>query len=331
MSSKKFRLHIENMRAQLPVFQITPERFAIAASQHADAAKNIDVSFGLDGDIFDTAVRDADCVIGWRFPLADLKSGAPCLKWIHITGAGVEHLLPMDWLPPGVTLTNNRGVHAEKAGEYVAMAVLALNTKLPYFASCKNARSWRREFASGIGGKTVVIVGTGNMGGAGAKRCKALGMRVIGVSASGQPGAHFDEVYTADKLHEVLPQADFLLVALPLTDRTRHLIGSKEMDLLRPDCGLINIGRAGVIDYSVLFEKLRRHEISGAILDVFDKEPIPEDDPVWDVPNLIITPHVSSDDVDRYAIDTVELFFSNYLQYVNGRALRNQVDPLRQY
>jgi phosphoglycerate dehydrogenase-like enzyme len=331
MSPDKFRLHIENLRSQAPVFHITPERYAEAAARNPDCADRIHVSFGWDRDIYEHAMADAEAQIGWRFPRDELARTAPALKWIHLTGAGVEHIMPLDWLPPGVVLTNNRGVHADKAGEYVAMAVLALNTRLPFYATNKVARRWEQVFASSVAGKTIVIVGVGNMGGAGAARCHAMGMHVVGVRASGAPADCVDEMVTPALLADVLPRADFLLVTVPLTPQTRKLIGREQLDLLRPSCGVINIARAGVMDYTALFDKLQRREISGAILDVFDPEPLPPDSPAWSVDNLIMTPHVSSDDSERYAIGTVELFFSNFRRFLEGQPLVNQVDPLRQY
>jgi len=331
MPSNKFRLHIENLRAQAPVFHITQERYEHAAAQNRDCADRIEVSIGWDGDIYDAAMAEADALIAWRFPRDDLARRAPALKWIHLTGAGVEHVMPLDWLPPTVVLTNNRGVHADKAGEYIAMAVLALNTRLPFYASNKVARRWERVFASTVTGKTIVIVGVGNMGGAGARRCQAMGMHVIGVRASGAPAEGVDEMVKPEQLAEVLPRADFLLVTVPLTPQTRKLIGRAQLDMLRPSCGVINIARAAVMDYDALFEKLQRGQISGAILDVFEPEPLPPDSPAWKIENLIMTPHVSSDDSERYAIDTVGLFFANFRRFISGLPLVNRVDPLRQY
>ena len=331
MSRPVFHLHIENLSTQAPVFHVTPQRVATAAVESGIDMAELSVTYGWDGDILERSMTTADCLMGWRFPRHDLAARAPRLKWIHVTGAGIEHLLPMDWLPSSVTLTNNSGVHARKAGEYIAMAILALNANIPHFATCKTARSWDRKFASCVAGKTVVIVGTGNMGASGARRCKGLEMQVVGVNSTGHPVDGFDTMRAVDALDEVLGVADFLVVALPLTDKTRHMIGARQLDRLPRHCGLVNIGRAAVVDYGALFERLSNGAIAGAILDVFDEEPIPAHSPIWDVPNLIITPHVSSDDTQRYAIDTAKLFFDNYKRFKEDRALINQVDPARQY
>ncbi len=276
-------------------------------------------------------MADADFLIGWRFPRDGLAARAPCLKWIHLTGAGIEHVMPLTWLPDGVALTNNRGVHADKAGEYAAMAVLALNARLPAYATRKAQRRWEQTFATVITGKTVVVVGVGHMGAAAAGRLRALGMHVLGIRASAEPCPGVDEMYAPDQLDRVLPRADFLLLTLPATPHTRGLIGARELDLLRPGAGIVNMARATVMDYPALAERLRDGRISGAILDVFEPEPLPMDSYLWDVPNLIMTPHVSSDDAERYAINTVELFFSNFHKIKNGETLLNLVDHTRQY
>lgn len=330
-SSDRFRLHVENLAAQPPLFHITPERFAMAAARHPAVAESIDVSYGWDGDIFEQAMVDADALIGWRFRRDDLARRAPNLSWIHFTGAGIEHVMPLDWVPPGVEVTNSRGVHAAKAGEFAAMAVLALNARLPFYATSKTLRRWDRVFVSGVAGKTVVIVGVGHMGAAAAARCKALDLHVIGVRASGGQCPSVDEMVTPAQLHAVLPRADFLVLTVPLTAGTRGMIGAAELALLKPECGLLNIARAGIVDYPALFERLRSGALSGAILDVFDPEPLPADSPAWDTPNLIMTPHVSSDDVERYAVDVLGQFLENLERRRAGEPMRNVVDPARQY
>jgi phosphoglycerate dehydrogenase-like enzyme len=129
----------------------------------------------------------------------------------------------------------------------------------------------------------------------------------------------------------VLPRADFVLVAAPLTSRTKHLIGARELDLMKPGAGIVNIGRAGVIDYAALAERLRTGRIGGAILDVFDPEPLPVDSPLWDAPNLVVTPHCSSDDIRQYVPRTLDLVFDNLERLVAGKPLRCVVDPVLEY
>jgi phosphoglycerate dehydrogenase-like enzyme len=307
------------------VFQMTPERYEAAAERHADVADRVEASIATDFEGFDALIRDVDVLVGWRFPRENLAQRAPKLKWIHIWGAGVEHLLPLDWLPRGVALTNNSGVHAPKAGEYMLMAILMLNNRIPALVTSQHRAQWNEIFSTCVAGKTLGVIGVGHMGGTAAQRAKELGMRVLGVRRNARPHRYVDEMFGPDELDRVLPRADFVLVTTPLTRETRHLMGRRELGLMQPHAGLINLGRARVVDYEALAEKLERGEIGGAILDVFDPEPLPPDSPLWKTPNLIITPHVASDDWDAYMPRTLDLVFDNIRRYFDGRPLKNKV------
>ncbi len=337
----KVRIHIKNNHASpgtFPntpegevVFTITRERFEAAAARHPATAARLDVFIDWDLDNFRESMRSAEVLIAWNLPTEGLAEAAPNLKWIYCVGAGVEHLCPLDWLPPGVTLINNSGVHAAKAGEYGLMAILMLHNSLPRF--CTNQRAGRYEsiYSTPIAGKTVVIVGVGSLGGAVAGHAKRLGLRVLGVSRHGRPSPDLDQAYTTDALDEVLPQADFVFLATPLTPETRGLMDRRRLDLMKPGAGLVNIGRAAVVDYGALAERLEDGRLGGAILDVFDPEPLPADSPFWQVPNLIVTPHVSADDGNAYVPLTLDLFFDNMTRYLAGEPLVNRVDPALGY
>jgi phosphoglycerate dehydrogenase-like enzyme len=324
-------VHVENSRHGHAVFRVTPELFAEASARHPDVAARVAPTFGEDLETFDTAMQTAEVMIGFRFPTAGLRERAPRLRWVHLKGAGAEHLQPYDWMPPGFVLTNNSGVHAPKAGEFAATALLMLNARIPALVTQQREHRWQQLFATPVTGKTVVVVGVGAMGGAAARRARALGLRVVGVRRSGRPHPAVHEMVTPDRLAEVLPRADFVLVTVPLTRTTRHLIGAAELDRLRPEAGLVNLARAGVVDYAALAARLRDGRLAGAILDVFDPEPLPADSPLWDTPNAILTPHCSSDDAVAYTPLTLDLFFDNLRRYLAGRPLRNRVDPRREY
>ena len=313
------------------VFQMTPERLEAAARRHADVSKWVEASIGTDFDDFHAVIGELEVLVGWRFPSENLAERAPKLKWIHIWGAGVEHLLPLDWLPRGVTLTNNSGVHAPKAGEYMMMAILMLNNRIPTLVTSQHRAQWNEIFSTCVAGKTLAVVGVGQMGGAAAQRAKELGMRVLGVRRNARPHRYVDEMYGPDELDRLLPQADFVLVTAPLTRETRNLIGRRELDLMKPHAGIINLGRAQVVDYEALADKLHRGELGGAILDVFDPEPLPPDSPLWETPNLIITPHVASDDWNEYMPRTLDLVFENIRRYFDGRPLKNRVRRSLEY
>jgi glyoxylate/hydroxypyruvate reductase len=329
--TRPLRIHIENVSTMAPVFQIGPDHYAAAAARHSDLAARVHTTIGWDLQMFDEAMQTADALIGWRFPREDLARRAPRLKWIHMTGAGIEHIMPLDWLPPGAVVTTNSGVHAPKAGEFAAMALLMITNHLPALVTAQHEGRWHRIFSGPARGQTLLIIGVGAMGGAAAERAQQLGMRVLGVRRSGRPHRHVDEMFAPDALHRLLPRADVVLVTAPLTKETRQLVGRRELDLMKPGAGLINMGRARVVDYDALAAKLRSGEVSGAILDVFDPEPLPADSPLWTTPNLVLTPHVSSDDVDRYVPRTLDLVFANVRRFLQGRLLKNRVHPDRQY
>lgn len=328
---EKLRLLVHILRGQGEVFRPSPERFAAAAARHSDAAAHLDVRFVQDRDGFEEALAEAEIMIGWRFRKDDLARRAPRLRWIHLTGAGIEHLLPLDWLPHRLRLTNCSGVHAPKAGEFAAMALMMLNNSIPFHVTSQRRAHWEQRFSTVIADKTLLVVGVGDMGGAAARAAKRLGMRVIGVRASGRPHSAVQTMVRPDELHSVLPQADFLLIAAPLTEDTRGLIGAAKLDLLKPGCGIVNMGRARIMDYDALAERLADGRIGGAILDVFDPEPLPAESPLWSTPNLIIVPHCSSDDPERYMPAVLDMFFENLGRYLSGRPLRNRIDLGRQY
>ena len=328
---KTLRMHIENVSDMAPVYHVTPERYAAAAGRHKHLAKGIEATVAADPKNFDAAIAAADMLVGWRFPLRDIAERAPKLKWIHLTGAGIEHVMPLDWLPPGTVLTNNRGVHAPKARQFAMTALLMLNERIPELVTEQRKARWTRLFSTAIEGKTALIVGVGQMGGAAARAAKQLGLHVLGIRRGGAPNRYVDEMFTPDRLDELLPRADFVFVNAPLTSETRGLIGRRALDLMKPGAGLVNMGRARVVDYKALAVRLHRGTLSGAVLDVFDPEPLPHDSPLWQVPNLIMTPHVSSDDNDNYAPLTIDLVFENIARWRAGKPFKNVVDLVLEY
>jgi phosphoglycerate dehydrogenase-like enzyme len=235
-------------------------------------------------------------------------------------------MAPFDWLPAGATLTNSRGIHAPKAGEFGLLAFLMLNDNMPTHFDNQRARRWGKVFATPIAGKTAVILGLGNMGRAAAEKAKLLGLRIIGVQRNPKPDPVADKVVGPAQLREVLAEADFLLVATPLTRETRGMVGRAELEAMKPTAGIANIGRAAVMDYGAMAEMLRAGKFAGAVLDVFDPEPLPADSPLWDVPRLVVVPHVSSDDVTCYMDLALDCFFRNFPAFAEGKPLPNRVD-----
>ncbi len=320
-------VHVKTSPDSEAVFRITPELFEQAMARHPALADRVSVSFnaGLEG--FADAMVDADVLVTWDLPRKDVAGYAPRLKWIHVIGAGIEHLQPLDWLPSGVALINNKGVHAPKAGEYGLMALLMLNSAMPQLITQQRAHRYREIFTGTLTGKTLLIVGLGEMGSAVARAARLHGLEIQAIRRGGEESPLADAVHRPDALDTLLPQADFLLLTTPLTEETRGLIDQRRLALLKPSAGLINMSRAGVVDYAALADALTSGQLAGALLDVFDPEPLPADSPLWDVPNLIMTPHVSSDDLDAYIPRTLDLLFENLRHHFAGEPLKNRVRP----
>ena len=308
------------------VFTITRERFEVAAEKQPDVASQINVFIDWDTTHFTESMATTDVLVAWDFPTENLLELAPKLKWIHVIGAGVEHLTPMDWLPDGVILTNNKGVHAQKGGEYGIMSILMLHTRMPSIIHNQVKTKYCSLYSTPIENKTLVVIGAGNIGRSVARHAKTLGLHVIGVSRHGNPVPEVDQIVSVAKLDTVLPVADFVFVVTPLTEETKNLLNSRRLNLMKDGAGLVNIGRAAVIDYEALVKKLVDGSISGAILDVFDTEPLPPHSKYWNIPNLIITPHISADDGNNYVPLTLELFFNNMRRMINGELLQNRVN-----
>ena len=308
------------------VFTITKERFEVHAARFPDIAGDLDVFVDWDTDHFEESMATADVLIAWNLPTGNLASVAPRLKWIHIIGAGVEHLTPIDWLPEGVILTNNKGVHAAKGGEFGLMSLLMLHNHMPAVINNQKQRVYDSLYSTPIKGKTVVIIGVGSIGRAVAGHAQRIGLHVIGVTRHGQKIAEVDEMFPVDSLDEVLPRADYVFVVTPLTQETYQLLDRRRLNLLKEGAGLVNIGRAAVVDYETVVDKLQDGSMNGAILDVFDPEPLPADSRFWNVPNLIVTPHISADDGHAYVPMTLQVVFENMRRLFNGEELHNQVN-----
>ena len=185
---------------------------------------------------------------------------------------------------------------------------------------------WEQLFSPDITGKTAVVVGLGDLGEAAARAAKKLRLTVIGVRRSLQKNRYADRIVTFKQLDRVLPQADFVVMAVPLTADTRQLLNAKRLKLLRPTAGVINIARGPVIDIAALEAQLRAGQLGGAVLDVVDPEPLPANASLWTTPNLIITPHISCDDGEHYVDITLDLWFDNLKRFIAGRPLQHQVD-----
>ncbi len=336
MIDKKIKIHIKNNHwapGSFPTdaegeknFTITKDRFDKALNRFPEVKEKIEVFVDWDEDNFKTSMQNSDILLAWNFPTKNLKELAPKLKWIHVISAGVEHLLPLDWMFGDLVLTNSSGAHAKKAGEFGLMSILMLQNHMTKIITNQKNKEFISLFSNPIAGKTVVVVGTGSLGGSMVKHISALGANVIGVNKRGKNVEGCSKVITIDKIDSILMEADFLYLAVPETAETKNLINKKRLDMLKPSCGIVNIGRQSVMDYDELAEKLKKNEIAGAILDVFSHEPLSKNSKLWDIPNLVITPHVSSDDDGNYVELTLDIFFKNLKLFIENKEISNQVD-----
>ncbi len=322
---RRLRVHVTHGPSIVESQLVTPERMRIGAKAFPGVLGRLDVSYGDGPEALDAGIADAEVLfLAGTIDLSNLKARAPRLKWIQSMSAGVEKLAPL--IPDGIALTNASGVHGPRGGEYGITGVLMLNSRVPQFVSNQQAARWEQIHTTPLKGKTLVLLGVGAIGGEVARLAKQFGMRVLGVSRGGKAQPSVDKMYRTRDLAKALPMADFVLSSLPLTPETKGLLGRKELDLLPSHAGIVNLGRAGVIDYTALAEKLRKGELSGAVLDVFDEEPLPASSPLWSVPNLIMSPHCAVDDEVAYVPRCLDIFFDNVKRLVAGRPLRNVVD-----
>ena len=291
-----------------------------------------DISIGSTPEDLAAALTEAEAlvcdagVIKRNFPCP-----APHLKLLFATNAGLERLAPFDWLPPGVALMNNRGTHATKAGEFGIMAVLMLASRVPAMVTHQRAGRWQKIWGNVASGRRITIVGLGVLGGAVAAHAQHFGMQVTGVRTTAAPHPDCDRVVSADDLDSVLPETDFLVLACPLTERTRGLMDRRRLGLLPAGAGIVNIGRGRLMDQDALCDLLNSEHLSGAVLDVFVPEPVPPGHRLWSTRNLIVSPHTSADDPDTYNRHSLAIFAENLRAYEAGQPLPNLFDIVRGY
>jgi phosphoglycerate dehydrogenase-like enzyme len=266
--------------------------------------------------------------------LRDAWDRAGDLRWIHFAGAGVDPIMFPELIASPVVLTNSRGVFDHAIAEYVLGLVLAFAKDLPHTLDLQRRHEWKYRETERIDDRTALIVGAGSIGRDVGRLLRAVGMRVLGAGRTagarrGDP-APFERVVSADGLPAVLPEADYVVLALPLTPETRGMFGAALLARMKPTARLINVGRGAVVDEAALVQALREHRIAGAALDVFTNEPLPSDHPLWDLPGVIVSPHMSGDYIGwQKAVSG--LFVDNFRRWLAGRPLRNVVDKARGY
>ena len=254
---------------------------------------------------------------------------APNLKWLHVFNAGVDHPIYAEMLARGVRLTTSAGATAQSIAHTAIGALLMLARGFPHWIAAQRRHVWAplegADIPRDLAEQTLVVLGLGHIGREFARIARTLGLHVIGVRRSGaRPDDPVDESHSPDRLAEILARADWLLIACPLTHETRGLIDARMLAALRRGAHVINVARGEIVDEEALIAALQSGHLAGAYLDVFEKEPLPPDSPLWEMPNVFVSPHNSSaasgNDARVYAI-----FQDNLERWMRGAPLVNEV------
>jgi phosphoglycerate dehydrogenase-like enzyme len=262
-------------------------------------------------------IAAADALVTFAPMLSSqVLQSAPRLKWIQALGTGVDNLIDQPALRKEVVVTNVRGIHGAPVSEAALAGMLALARGLPRAVRLQDQRQWQRFPAQLLHDKTVGIFGVGQIAEALAPKCKAFGMRVVGVSSAPRPVAGFDRMHAREELAQVVGDFDFFVLLTPLITATQNCIGSKILAIMKPTSYLINLARGGIVDEQALIEALTKKRIAGAALDVFSQEPLPADHPFWAMPNVLVTTHQGGfcDVYIDYALPTVEANMECFLK-----------------
>jgi len=262
---------------------------------------------------------NAEAMIGHHFQFDDQLLGrAPNLRWIQSLTTGTDAILKLPSLRPQTLLTSTRGMHGPQMSELVFLHMLALARDFPRMLHNQSAARWERWPQPLLWGKTIVIVGVGAIAEALAPRCKAFGMSVYGVSGTARMPVGFDAVYGRHELQTAAALADFLVLLVPHSVQTENLVDARVLAALKPTAFLINAARGGVLDEQALLAALRERRIAGAGLDVFRRQPLPADDPLWHAPGVLITPLLGGMS-DIYLEQAYPIVRTNLRHFLAGR------------
>jgi phosphoglycerate dehydrogenase-like enzyme len=294
-----------------------------------EVAPDWEIASGKDTDELQEDLKGAEVILHWKKAIEQtVLEQNNQLKWIQTWSAGVNNL-PLEQLSErNVSITSANGVHAYPISETIFALMLGLTRKIHTYVRQQQQKQWEHaDLKLEIHEKTIGVLGVGAIGLETAKIAKAFGMKVLGVRHSGKSTDYVDEMYTPDQLSDVLPQCDVVVITLPLTDETTNLFGKEQFEQIKNSSILINIGRGPIVKEDELVEALQSGKIAGAGLDVFATEPLPEDSPLWDMENVIVTPHTAGS-TEHYTERVVrDVFIPNLKNYLEGeKPSKNLVD-----
>jgi len=292
-------------------------RDAEAERRWQELLERAEVLFGLPGDS--------------PAGLAAVVRSNPRLRWVQGTAAGTGEQVKAAGLTEEelerVVVTSASGVHVGPLAEFCLLGLLHFTKGAPRLQADQRAHHWDHYPVPELRGSTLLVLGLGAIGTEVARLAKAFGMRTLGVNRRGvSDSSYVDEVYASDSLHDLLEGTDALVVTLPLTEETREMLDSEAFDRMKPGAILVSAGRGGVIDEPALVQALQQKRLKGAALEVFATEPLPTDSPLWDLPNVLISPHTAA--LSAHENERIEeLFSENLRRYVRGDELLSRVDP----
>jgi glyoxylate/hydroxypyruvate reductase A len=274
-------------------------------------------------------LAEAEILLGFGAP-AGMLSEMPRLRWLQAMMVGVDPWLVRKDLSPSVTLTAARGTHIPQMPENILGAIFHITKKYHQIALAQKESRWVRSMSTPVAGKTLGILGLGAIGQDLARRASALDMRVIGTKRTAGSFPHVDRVYAPEAIDEVLGQSDFVVLLMPSTPATENSINAARLAAMKKTAWLINFARGSLIVDADLIAAVKNGVIAGAILDVFRKEPLPADDPLWTAPGIYVLPHIGGGHPERNKM-VASLFTENARRYLAGEPLREVVDRSRGY
>lgn len=322
------------MNKKLSILLLTSKIFEVSSNEIKSMQE-----IAPDAEVINIAARDvnteqigqADIVFGWL----DTKEieMAKNLKWLHLPSAGADGFLNREsYCNKNIILTNSRGVFGLPIAEHVFSMIFAYNRNLPSYFKNQQVGKWERiNSIKDFYGSTIGIIGFGNIGSEIAIRAKAFGAKVLAVKrTAGIKPDYVDDLYNEEGIDTLLEQSDYVILALPETPKTKGIISKARLAKMKKDAFIVNVGRGTLIDQPALLEALKSNSIGGAGLDVTDPEPLPQDNPLWSLPNVIITPHTSGGSPTN-SLRRSKIFNKNLELYVEGKPLLNIVSFIEGY
>jgi phosphoglycerate dehydrogenase-like enzyme len=299
---------------------------ALIKSEIREELPRFEILAATDKSEVPSSIEDVDVILAWRIPKEIIRK-ATGLRWLASTGAGVDHLL-VPGLPDHVVITKAPPIFAKAVAEYVMGYILFVSLGIERILSNIQKRLWSVPEHFRLSGKLMGVLGMGTIGTEVAKTARPFGIRVWGAMRTPRPVEEAEKIFGRDELADFLPHLDFLVLTLPLTEETRNLIGKNEISLLKPTCWLINVSRGRIVDEDNLARALGEGKLGGYVSDVFACEPLPGDSPLWNLPNVIITPHYAA--LTRPE-EFVPHFADNLRRFARGEALLFQIDKEKGY